>query len=89
MGKNGKEAVELYEHNKDISVILMDIKMPVYGWIQALMKIKQIRHVPIVAQTAYAMAGEKEMILKAGFDEYVTKPINIELLRNILVKYMH
>lgn len=87
-GKNGKEAVELYEQNTDVSLILMDIKMPVMDGYQALHKIKKMSSVPIIAQTAYAMAGEKEMILKAGFDEYLTKPINIELLRSLLIKYM-
>ena len=87
-GKNGKEAVEIFEQNDDIALILMDIKMPVMDGYQAMARIKKMRQVPVIAQTAYAMAGERERIINAGFDEYLTKPIKIELLRSLLLKYI-
>lgn len=88
-GKNGKEAVKLFEENHHIKLVLMDIKMPVMDGYQALKLIKNIRNVPVIAQTAYAMAGEKNEILAAGFDEYLSKPININLLRSTLVKFLN
>jgi signal transduction histidine kinase/ActR/RegA family two-component response regulator len=75
--KNGLEAVKLCNENKDeINTILMDIKMPVMSGYEATIRIKQdTPEIPIVAQTAYAMSGEKENCMEAGFDEYLSKPI--------------
>jgi CheY-like chemotaxis protein len=87
-GKNGKEAVSIFENNTDIRLVLMDIKMPVMDGYEALNLIKNIRQVPVIAQTAYAMANEKDQILAAGFDEYLAKPINISLLRSTLIKFL-
>jgi two-component system, cell cycle response regulator DivK len=87
-GKNGKEAVSIFENNNAIRLVLMDIKMPVMDGYEALSLIKNIRWVPVIAQTAYAMANEKDQILAAGFDEYLPKPINISLLRSTLIKFL-
>ena len=76
--KNGEEAVNLCIDNKEINLILMDIKMPVMDGKKATKQIKQIRpDLPIIAQTAYAFLDEKTDILTAGFDDYISKPILI------------
>lgn len=73
---NGLEAVNLVKENNNISLVLLDIKMPIMDGIEAVAEIKKIRkNLPVIAQTAYAMPGEKEIILKAGCDDYVSKPI--------------
>ncbi len=62
-------------------LILMDISMPGVDGLTATKQIRdlpQIAHVPIIALTALAMAGDREMILKAGCDGYISKPINID-----------
>ena len=88
-GKNGKEAVSIFENNSDIKLVLMDIKMPIMDGYEALKIIKKIRNVPVIAQTAYAMESEKNQIFTAGFDDYLPKPIDIGLLRSTLIKFLN
>lgn len=77
---NGKEAVDITLSNP-VDVILMDIQMPILNGHEA---IRLIRHhkpkIPIIAQTAYAMTGEKEEILRSGSDAYLAKPLDKILL---------
>jgi two-component system, sensor histidine kinase and response regulator len=82
---NGQEAVDLVQR-KTFDLILMDIQMPVMGGVEATQKIRewQMRtgiHIPIIAMTAHAMAGDAEKYLQAGMDGYVSKPVRSELLR--------
>jgi signal transduction histidine kinase/CheY-like chemotaxis protein len=78
--ENGQRAVELCRERNEISLVLMDIKMPVMNGFEALMKIKKEKpQLPVIAQTAYALPHDIEK-LKAEFDDYITKPINKELL---------
>ena len=85
--ENGEQAVHYYLNNPSVRLILMDIKMPVMNGIQAY---KEIRlsgsKVPIVAQTAYALADELNKLKEVGFNEYLTKPINPKDLYVVLNK---
>ncbi|MDP3430263.1 MAG: ATP-binding protein, partial [Desulfomicrobium sp.] len=85
---NGQEALEMHEVN-DFDLILMDISMPVMGGIEACQRIRgsgnsQKRDIPIIALTAYAMAGDKEKFLAAGMNGYVAKPVNMESLMQMM-----
>ena len=74
--KNGKEAIEMCRDNADIDLVLMDIQMPVINGYDSTREIKKIRpSLPVIAQTAYAMSGEKEKSIDAGCDDYITKPL--------------
>jgi PAS domain S-box-containing protein len=87
---NGKEAIEKFMQNPDIGLILMDIKMPVMDGLEATRQIKAInRNIPVIAITAYAMAGDETRITDAGCDYYLTKPINKKLLLNKLAEYIN
>lgn len=87
--KSGIEAIEVCKSNPDIQLILMDIKMPKMDGYEATQKIREFnKDVIIIMQTAYAMAGDKEKALKVGCNEYITKPIVIELLLELLEKYI-
>ena len=82
---NGKEAVNFIQTNQ-IDLILMDIQMPVMSGYEAIRMIRQIQpKIPIIAQTAYAMAGEKEEILQSGSDAYLAKPLD----RSTLLETIH
>jgi PAS domain S-box-containing protein len=86
---NGIEAVEKYINNNYIDIILMDIQMPFENGFEATKKIRKINsEVPIIAQTAYAMAAEQEMCKKAGCTDYLTKPIKKNELLNKIDKYL-
>lgn len=79
--KTGMEAVEMCTDSHIIDLVLMDIKLPDINGFEALQRIKKLRaDLPIVAQTAYALAGDKELAIEAGFDDYISKPIDEELL---------
>ena len=82
---NGREAVELLQMNS-FDLVLMDIQMPVMGGVEATQKIRDAErrtggHIPIVAMTAHAMAGDAEKYLSAGMDGYVSKPVRPGFLR--------
>jgi len=78
---NGKEAIEIYKNNPEISLILMDLKMPVMDGYEATGEIRKTdKQVPIIAQTAYALAGDDKKALKIGCNDYITKPIKKEYL---------
>ena len=75
--KNGKEALDITKSNAKIDLILMDIRMPILNGLEATKQIKTLSpNLPIIAQTAYAISGDKELALKAGCDNYISKPIN-------------
>ncbi|MDF1575660.1 MAG: response regulator [Bacteroidales bacterium] len=81
---NGKQALEMFGLKK-YDLILMDIMMPVMDGIMATKKIREIEstgdsHVPIIAVTANALAGDRENCLAGGADEYIAKPFTTELL---------
>jgi CheY-like chemotaxis protein len=87
--RNGKEAVDLYVANKQIDLVLMDIKMPIMDGYEATRIIKEKKtNVPIIAQTAYALAGEKDKIIEAGCDDYLSKPIKPVSLFKLLTQYL-
>ncbi|PVX44760.1 signal transduction histidine kinase [Flavobacterium sp. 103] len=79
--ENGQEAVDICFNNPNIDLVLMDIKMPIMDGFEALEKIMPIRpNLPIIAQTAFASNEDKDRIFRAGFTDYITKPINRERL---------
>jgi CheY-like chemotaxis protein len=81
---NGREAIDMFKENPGIGLILMDIKMPEIDGLEATRQIKLINsEIPIIAITAYAMSGDKERVLAAGCDDYLSKPIN---KKNLLKK---
>jgi PAS domain S-box-containing protein len=82
--KNGKEAIDIVNSRK-VDAILMDIRMPVMDGYEATQEIKKLRKdIPIIAQTAYALKGEREKSLAAGCDAYISKPIDAHELRAAL-----
>jgi PAS domain S-box-containing protein len=79
--ENGLEAVNVSRSHNDINLILMDIKLPVMSGIDATIEIKKIRpEIPVIMQSAYASQEEIDRAFKAGCSDYLTKPININLL---------
>ncbi|MEZ4829201.1 MAG: ATP-binding protein [Bacteroidia bacterium] len=75
--QTGREAVDICEFFEDIDLVLMDIQMPEKDGYQALKEIRQKKtDLPVIAQTAFAMAGEMEKGLSAGFSDFLTKPIH-------------
>ncbi|MBT3384059.1 MAG: response regulator [Prolixibacteraceae bacterium] len=87
--KNGKDAIGLFKEKEGFDIILMDLNMPVFNGFETTKQIKQINPVQVViAQTAYAVAGDKEKALAAGCDDYISKPINADKMKQIIYKYI-
>jgi len=88
--KNGKEAVEICTIENNIDLVLMDIKMPIMNGHEATEKIKEkYPNLPIIAQTAYSTESDKQLALKHGCDDFISKPINKEKLFGLINKYLN
>ncbi len=87
---NGQQALDCL-HNNDIDLVLMDIQMPIMDGMQAIQQIrskKQFHKLPVIAMTAHAMQGDKEKYIAAGMNDYLSKPIEPEKLRHLMVKWL-
>jgi hypothetical protein len=85
---NGLEAVEQCKIHPEITVVLMDIKLPRMDGLEATKIIKSFRsNLPVIALTAFAMASDKEYILEAGCDDYLPKPTTREDVIMKIQKY--
>ncbi len=85
---NGREAIDSVLNN-DYALVFMDCHMPGMDGFQATQVIRESelsmgRHIPIIAVTARAMEGDREMCLKAGMDDYISKPVELLKLKRIL-----
>jgi CheY-like chemotaxis protein len=75
--------------DNEFDVILMDIQMPIMSGLTATKTLRDKGFVtPIVALTAHAMKGDDEKCLKAGCNDYLSKPVNVTKLMSILEKYL-
>jgi len=89
---NGLEAVQA-ACKRNYQCILMDVQMPEYDGFDATRAIREAeistgRHTPIIALTALAMDGDMQRCLDAGMDDYISKPYNLQTLKEVLAKYV-
>ncbi len=87
--KDGEETLEIFRENAGINLVLMDINMPLRNGYECTKIIKKERpDLPVIAQTAYAMSGEREISREAGCDNYLAKPIKVSELLDVLAHHM-
>ncbi len=88
IARNGLEAVNICRNNPDIDLILMDIKMPEMNGYEAAKQIRVFnKKVIIVAQTAYALMGDKEKSIETGFNDYISKPFKKVTFTELMEKH--
>lgn len=86
---DGREAIELYNCNKNIKAIFMDIKMPVLDGLKATAELRASgAQLPIIAQTAFALSEDRVAAIQAGCNDHISKPINKEELYSKIKKYL-
>jgi PAS domain S-box-containing protein len=84
----GVEAIEACRDNPDLDLVLMDIRMPEMDGNEATRQIRQFnKDVIIIAQTAYGFSSDKEKTIEAGCNDYISKPINKNLLYDLIKKH--
>jgi len=91
LAENGQEALDAWR-NGSFDLLLMDIQMPEMDGLTATRIIREEEvqrggHVPIIAMTAYAMAGDRDRCLQAGMDDYVAKPVNPSELSAVISRF--
>ena len=87
-GDSGLELIK--SGNPDL--IILDIQLPEISGIElclALRKIEKFKNIPIIAVTSFAMKGDKDRILSAGFNEYISKPIRVKEFRELVKNYLN
>ncbi len=86
---NGLKAVEICKNSTNFDLILMDIKLPGIDGLEATKRIREFdRNVKIIAQTAYALEGDKEKAIEIGCNDYISKPISKGKLIEMIGKYI-
>ena len=86
--KNGLEAIDSCKNNPDIDLVLMDMQMPKMDGHEATQKIRKFnKDIIIIAQTANAFSNESEIMHKAGCNDIISKPIQIEELKRLIVRH--
>jgi len=91
LATNGKEALDMLE-NKTYDVVFMDCQMPIKDGYEATRELRAResagKHTPVIAMTANAMKGDDQLCYAAGMDDYITKPVDRELLKSKLEHYL-
>ncbi|MGB3493534.1 MAG: response regulator, partial [Elainellaceae cyanobacterium] len=90
--ENGQQALDRLEA-EHFDLVLMDCQMPVLNGYDATQQIRQREslsdgHIPVIGLTAYAMTGDREKCLDAGMDDYLSKPIRVQVLVDLLQKWL-
>ncbi len=86
---NGHDAVDFVRLNPGTLLVLMDIRLPVMNGYDAAIEIRKFnRRIPIIAQTANALVGDREKALRAGCNDYIAKPIDSVKLQGIVKTYL-
>ncbi|MGM0648172.1 MAG: ATP-binding protein [Bacteroidota bacterium] len=87
--ETGEEGIECFKANSDFDLVLLDIRLPTISGFEVVEEMKKLRqNTPVIAQTAYAMKGDKEKTLTSGFDDYIAKPMSPNDLIQMIAKHI-
>ncbi len=89
---NGRDAIRMLSEKRRVDIVLMDIMMPEMDGIDTMLEIRKLPHcrdLPIVAVTAKAMKGDREKCMEAGAWDYLSKPVDTDILLSVLRSWLH
>lgn len=87
--ENGKIAVDYCSENSDLDLIFMDIEMPIMNGFEATLAIKKkFPYLPIIVQTAYTSEENRRKAMKAGSNDFITKPIRMDHIEEVLSRFI-
>ncbi len=90
--EDGYEALKKTDENPDIALILLDIGLPGIDGIEVFKRLKcnneAYKNIPVIAVTAHAMAGNKEHLISLGFNDFIAKPIDKNILYEKIREYL-
>jgi two-component system, cell cycle response regulator DivK len=89
--RNGNEVLELARQNKP-DLILMDIQLPEVSGLDVTRWLKddeELKHIPVIAVTAFAMKGDEQKIREGGCEDYISKPISVSSFIEVIEKYLN
>jgi CheY-like chemotaxis protein len=93
IARNGREALEHLERTPNIDLVLMDVMMPEMDGLEATRRIRaraeRWSKLPIIALTAKAMSDDRELCIKAGANDYIAKPLDVEILLSLVRVWLH
>lgn len=85
--ESGQTAVDVFDSSKNIDLVFLDLNLPDFDGFEVLKHIrKSNKKIPIVVQTAYMLSGEEEASYKLGANDFITKPITIDVLQKTIAK---
>jgi CheY-like chemotaxis protein len=92
IARNGKEALDMLDRHEDVDLVLMDIMMPELDGLAAMRQIRarggRFSKLPIIALTAKAMPDDQERCIQAGANDYIAKPLDVEVLLSLIRVWM-
>ncbi|OLC81967.1 MAG: hypothetical protein AUH72_08145 [Acidobacteria bacterium 13_1_40CM_4_65_8] len=90
--ENGKDGIEILKSRPGIDVVLMDVRMPEMDGCEttrAIRALPQFRNLPIIALTAKAMTGDRDLCIEAGASDYIAEPVDTDQLVSLLRVWLH
>lgn len=85
---SARQGIAFIKDTNDIGIVLIDMMMPDMDGYEAIPKIKEQCSLPVISVTAQAMVGDREKCLQAGADDYISKPIDVDKLLQIIGTYI-
>lgn len=85
--ESGQTAIDVFDSSKNIDLVFLDLNLPDFDGFEVLKHIRKSNNkIPIVVQTAYMLSGEEETSYKLGANDFITKPITIDVLQKTIAK---
>ncbi|PLX04224.1 MAG: response regulator [Marinilabiliales bacterium] len=87
--ENGQTAIDVFDSSNNIDLVFLDLNLPDFDGFEVLKHIRsKDKDIPIVVQTAYMLSGEEETSYELGANDFITKPITIDILQKTISKNM-